>query len=174
MCVSSECVELAVFFLYVVFFMLWWNTNQKQLGEGKDVWLTGFCPSSGKARTRTWGRNWNGDHGGMLFTYWLGSSFFQLPSYPVQTDLRGWGGVVPLTVGWNLFHQLVMKKMPPRHAHRPVPWRQFLSQGVLHWQLKANYGSGCQARGGKLLPHELSLLLFLFWDRISHHILVWP
>lgn len=80
-------------------------------------------------------------------------------------------GIVPPTVDWSLFHQLVIKKMPPRHAHRPITWRQFLSWGVLNWQRKLTW----LRVPGKHFPHwAITLLPFLFWDRISHCILVWP
>lgn len=35
--------------------------------------------------------------------------------------------ILPFALGWALLHQFSIKRMPPRHALRPICWRQFFS-----------------------------------------------
>lgn len=50
-------------------------------------------------------------------------------SFPVQPRLACSGMGLP-TVAWALPHRLAIKRMPPRHGHRPTFWRPFLNGGT--------------------------------------------
>ena len=63
--------------------------------------------------------------------HWL-PSLVCLASFLIQPRSTSLGTALP-TVGWALLHQLAIKKMPQRPAHRPISWKKFLRWGSLPW-----------------------------------------
>lgn len=101
-------------------FRIWFSLFQKQFNGGEGLfYLIGYSPSSREARAGACGRS----HRRIMFTG-CSQLHFELPFFP---PALGWY----CSVGWLLLYQLAIKKMPHRHVHMPIWWKQFLNWGSL-------------------------------------------
>lgn len=113
--------------------------TSKGLGEKRFVWLIDYSLSLGEVEAETQGRTWRGELKQRPWrngACWLPSRFlFSYLSCIAQAHLPRDG----TTPGLGPLHQLAVKQIPHRHAHKPLCWRQILSwsslfQGVSSWQ----------------------------------------
>lgn len=102
------------------------NHDQKQIRE--ERFISDYTSRSQSILKKSQGRNRSRKHGQKLFpdfslVHAQLASLYNLgpPTY---------SGMVPCTVGWAL-HQLTVKKLPQRYAHRSNWWMEFFSWGFL-------------------------------------------
>lgn len=96
--------------------LYWWAATLPRSNlQGKPVIssLPSDSPSLREAKKIPRGRNWR-NHGRLLLTGWLPSSYSFNYSYTSQAHLLPRDGPVPSYMYWDLLHQLSI-----RHAHRP-------------------------------------------------------
>lgn len=96
-------------------------------GRNQKGWCIGYSPSLRKATVKSQGRNQEigteADTGGRLLANLISMACSACSLLQPRTTYLG---VALPTVAWPFPHASLIKRLPPRHGHRPVWWRQFL------------------------------------------------